>query len=163
ALRGEPLLETKLDALEALRQRGIHVTLVCTVDHRVNFHELGGLVRFGMERPEVRGISFQLATYCGRHTDPTDLENRATMPDVVPAISRQTEGLIRESDFSPLPCAHPNCHMMCYVYRGGYTPVPISRMVDVKKHRNLVANSIVYTPQRVRALAEQYAAVAGGC
>src|SRR5262249_15079902 len=112
SLRGEPLLEIKLAALEALGQRDIHVTLVCTVDHRVNLHELGRLVRFGMERPEVRGISFQLATYCGRHTDPIDLENRATMPDVVKSISRQTDGLIRESDFSPLPCAHPNCHMM---------------------------------------------------
>jgi uncharacterized radical SAM superfamily Fe-S cluster-containing enzyme len=163
SLRGEPLLETKLNALEALRQRGIHVTLVCTVDHRVNLHELGGLVRFGMERPEVRGISFQLATYCGRHSAPIDLESRATMPDVVKAIARQTDGLIRETDFSPLPCAHPNCHMMCYVYRGGDTPMPISRLVDVTKHLNLVANSIVYTPKRVRTLAEQYAAVSDGC
>ena len=31
----------------------------------------------------------------------------------------QTDGLVAESDFYPLPCAHPNCHMMCYLYRGG--------------------------------------------
>jgi uncharacterized radical SAM superfamily Fe-S cluster-containing enzyme len=85
------------------------------------------------------------------------------MPDVVKAISRQTDGLIEESDFTPLPCAHPNCHMMCYVYRGGDRPVPISRLVDVKKHRHLVANSIVYTPARVRTLAEQYTVISDGC
>ncbi len=41
------------------------------------------------------------------------------MPDVVKAIVAQTQGLVAESDFYPLPCAHPNCHMMCYLYRGG--------------------------------------------
>jgi tetraether lipid synthase len=53
--------------------------------------------------------------------------------------------------------------MMCYLYRGGDKPVPISRLVDVRKHRNLVANSIVYTPERVRTLAEQYRALSSDC
>jgi uncharacterized radical SAM superfamily Fe-S cluster-containing enzyme len=163
SLRGEALLETKLVALESLRQRDIHVTLVCTVDHNVNMDQLGALVRFGVSRPEIRGISFQLATYCGRHTDPGDLERRATMPDVVKALAAQTEGMVAESDFTPLPCAHPNCHMMCYLYRGGSQPVPISRLIDVRKHLDLVANSIVYTPDRVRNLALKYAEKADAC
>ena len=41
----------------------------------------------------VRGVSFQLATYCGRHVDPRDLEQRATMPDVVKALVAQTRRL----------------------------------------------------------------------
>ena len=109
-------------------------------------------MRFGLERPIVRGVSFQLATYCGRHLNPADLEKRATMPDVVKAIVAQTDGLVAESDFYPLPCAHPNCHMMCYLYRGGAAPVPINRLIDVRKHMDLIANSIVYTPARARLL-----------
>src|SRR5947208_15669067 len=101
-LRGEDLLDVKLAALDALRQHGIRCTLVCTVEHNTNLHEVGGLVRFGLERPHVRGISFQLATYCGRHIDPGDLERRATMPDVVRGIVAQTGGLVAESDFYPL-------------------------------------------------------------
>src|SRR5262249_49070524 len=151
-LRGESLLETKLTALEMLRRHDIRCTLVCTVDHRANMHELGRVVEFGLQRPFIRGISFKLATYCGRHLDGSDVENRATMPDVVKAIAQQTRGLVGESDFYPLPCAHPNCHMMAYLYRGGRKPVPISRIIDIKKHMNLVANSVVYTPARARNL-----------
>src|SRR5262249_14572318 len=105
-LRGEPLLDVKLRALEALRQHQIRCTLVCPVDHNTNLHEVGPLLSFGLSRREVRGISYQLASYCGRHVDPGDLERRATMPDVVRAIVAGG-GDLAESDFYPLPCAHP--------------------------------------------------------
>ncbi|HLN28958.1 MAG TPA: radical SAM protein [Gemmataceae bacterium] len=163
ALRGEELLDIKLQALENLRQHDLRCTLVCTVEHNANLHQLGRIVQFGLERPWVRGVSFQLASYCGRHVDPVDLEHRATMPDVVKAIAAQTDRLLVEEDFYPLPCAHPNCHMLAYLYRGGARPVPISRIIDVKKHLSLVANSVVYTPARARGLALKYLEGAGGC
>jgi uncharacterized radical SAM superfamily Fe-S cluster-containing enzyme len=162
-LRGENLLAIKQAALEALRRHGIRCTLVCTVDHNTNLHEVGRVLRFGLERPWVRGVSYQLATYCGRHLDPQDINRRATMPDLVKAISSQTEGLLALTDFYPLPCAHPNCHMMAYLYRGGPEPVPINRIIDVSKHMDLVANSIVYTPARARQIAARYVESAGGC
>jgi uncharacterized radical SAM superfamily Fe-S cluster-containing enzyme len=164
-LRGEELLEVKLTALAALQKVGIRCTLVCTVDHNTNLHEVGQVVRFGLERTGIRGISFQIATYCGRHVNPQDLEQRVTMPDLVKAIVKQTDGLVAESDFYPLPCAHPNCHMMSYLYRGGLgeKPVPINRIIDVTKHMDLIANSIVYTPARARQLAAAYLEQAGGC
>jgi uncharacterized radical SAM superfamily Fe-S cluster-containing enzyme len=162
-LRGEALVETKLAALDALDRHGIRATLVCTVEGETNLHEVGRIVKFGLERRGVRGASFQLATYCGRHVQPERLENRATMPDVVKALARQTGGLLAETDFYPLPCAHPNCHLMAYLYRGGATLVPISRLIDVRKHLDLVANSMVYTPERARVLAARYLESAGGC
>jgi uncharacterized radical SAM superfamily Fe-S cluster-containing enzyme len=162
-LRGEDLLETKLAALDALRRHDLRCSLVCTVDHNTNLHEVGAVVKFGLERPWVRGVSFQLASYCGRHLGPQDLEKRATMPDVVKGIVAQTNGLVAETDFYPLPCAHPNCHLMAYLYRGGPAPVPINRIIDVTKHMDLIANSIVYTPARARQLAARYLEEAGGC
>src|SRR4051794_34000555 len=163
ALRGEALLETKLTALEALRRHGLRTTLVCTVDHNTNLHEVGAVVKFGLERPHVRGVSFQLATYCGRHLAPGDLERRATMPDVVKGLVAQTGGLVAESDFYPLPCAHPNCHLMCYLYRGGQSVTPINRIIDVTKHMDLIANSVVYTPARARQIVSRYLEASGGC
>ena len=105
ALRGEQLLDTKLAALENLRRNDIRCTLVCTVEGATNLHEVGAVLRFGLDRPAVRGVSFQLATYCGRHIEPDDLERRATMPDLVKALVEQTSGLLGEDDFYPLPCA----------------------------------------------------------
>src|SRR5262249_25594461 len=56
ALRGEELLATKLAALEALERHDLRCTLVCTVDHNTNLHEVGRVLRFGLERPIVRGV-----------------------------------------------------------------------------------------------------------
>jgi len=162
-LRGEELRATKLAALEMLARHKLRCTLVCTVDHNTNLHEVGSVLRFGLERPIVRGVSFQLATYCGRHLDPRDLEKRATMPDVAKALVAQTDGLLAEDDFYPLPCAHPNCHLMAYLYRGGERPVPINRLIDIRKHMDLIANSIVYTPARARQIVARYLEGAGGC
>ncbi len=153
ALRGEELIETKLAALENLQKHDVRVTLVCTVDHNTNLHEVGRVLEFGLARPHVRGASYQLATYCGRHLEPADLEKRATIPDVAKALVAQTGGLLAEDDFYPLPCAHPNCHLMAYFYRAGGRPVPISRLVDVRKHLGVIANSVVWTPERARELA----------
>src|SRR5262249_28135273 len=120
-------------------------------------------VRFGLARREVRGVSFQLATYCGRHVDPRDLEQRATMPDVVRAIAVQSEGVLIEDDFYPLPCAHPNCQMMAYLFRGGDRAVPVNRLIDVRRHMDLIANSIIWTPTRARHFVAKYLESAGGC
>ncbi len=163
ALRGEELLQTKLTALDVLAKHDIRCTLVCTVEHNINLHEVGRVLKFGLERPGVRGVSYQLASYCGRHVDPRDLEQRATMPDVAKALVAQGDGLLEESDFYPLPCAHPNCHLMCYLYRGGARPVPINRMIDIRKHMDLIANSIVFTPARARQIVARYLESAGGC
>jgi uncharacterized radical SAM superfamily Fe-S cluster-containing enzyme len=169
ALRGENLLDVKLAALENLRRHDLRCTLVCTVEHNTNLHEVGAVVAFGLERPFVRGVSFQLATYCGRHVDPVDLEKRVTMPDLVKSLVAQTrggsngEGILAESDFYPLPCAHPNCHMMAYLYRGGDRPTPINRLIDVTKHMDLIANSVIFTPARARQLVSKYLDSAGGC
>ncbi len=152
ALRGEPLIDLKLQAIEALAKADLRTTLVCTAQHGVNLHELGAIVKFGLERPSIRGVSFQPATYVGRHIDPKDLENRATIPDVVKGIVAQTEGLFVESDFLPVPCAHPNCHSITWVWRGGGKPTPVTRLLDVTKHLSLAANTLVYTPQKAKAL-----------
>jgi len=162
-LRGEQLLDTKLAALEMLQEFGIRATLVCTVAHDTNLHEVGAVLRFGLTKKIVRGVSYQLASYCGRHTNPADLERRATMPDLVKALAAQASDVLAVEDFYPLPCAHPNCHMMAYLYRGGEGVVPINRMIDIRQHMDLIANSIVYTPARAKQLVKRAVEAAGGC
>jgi uncharacterized radical SAM superfamily Fe-S cluster-containing enzyme len=162
-LRGEPLVETKLRAIEALGRRGIKTTLVCTLQPGVNDHEIGRIVRFGVERPWITGLSFQPATYSGRHVMPEDLERRITFPDVIRAIAEQSGGLFVEDDFMPLPCAHPNCHSLTYAFRQGGCVVPLSRFIDARKHLDILANGILFTRNRARQLIEQYLAKINHC
>lgn len=163
ALRGESLVETKLRAIEALGEHGIRTTLVCTLQPGVNDHEVGAIVKFGLERPWITGISLQPATYSGRHVLPSDLERRMTIPDVIRATVEQTDGLFREDDFLPLPCAHPNCHSLTYVYRAGGHAVPLSRFIDARNHLDILANGILFTRQRAHQLIDQYLGKLGCC
>ena len=158
----EPLVATKL-AIEALGKHGIRVTLVTTLQPGVNEDQIGAIVKFGLERPWVTGISFQPATYSGRHVLPEDLERRITFPDVIRAIAEQTEGIFREDDFLPLPCAHPNCHSLTYAYRSEGSVVPLSRFIDARNHLEILANGILFSRNRARQLIEQYLGKLGCC
>src|SRR5580704_13531189 len=91
SLRGEPLAEIKQRAVENLGRHGLRTTLVTTLQTDVNEHEIGAIVRFGLERPWITGISFQPATYSGRVVLPESLERRMTFPDVVREIVQQTD------------------------------------------------------------------------
>jgi len=162
-LRGEGLLSTKLAALERLSAAGIHVTLVCTLQGGVNDDQMGPLVEFGVARPHITGISFQPATYSGRHVLPEDLERRITFPDVIRGVAEQTKGMFAESDFLPLPCAHPNCHQIAIAYRAGGTPVPVSRFIDAHANFDLLANGISFTREKAKKLIGQYLARQSCC
>lgn len=155
-LRGESLVEAKLRAIEILGQHDIRAILVTTLQPGVNDHEIGAIVKFGLERPWITGVSFQPATYSGRYVLPAELERRITFPDVVRAIAEQTDGVFQVDDFMPLPCAHPNCHSLAYAYRSGGTVVPLTRFIDAQKHLDLLANGITFTRPRARELVESY-------
>ena len=152
-LRGEDLLATKLRAIENLGANNIHITLAVTLQPGVNDHQLGPIVQFAIERPWITGINFQPATYSGRHVLPSELENRITFPDVIEGICQQTDGLFEPSDFLPLPCAHPNCHIIGLSYRHAPDEItPINRMFDVTKNLDLLANGITFTRERSKQL-----------
>ena len=60
---------------------------------------------------------------------PESLENRVTFPDVIAAIAEQTGNQQTgmqwmESDFLPLPCAHP-MHSLAYAYREGTSAISL--------------------------------------
>ena len=52
-LRGEPLAEVKLRALDRLAQADLDVVLVPAIERGVNEHEIGPVVRFGLEHLAV--------------------------------------------------------------------------------------------------------------
>ena len=162
-LRGESLLDIKLRALENLGRHGIRTILVTTLQTDVNDDQVGEIVRFGIARPWITGVSFQPATYSGRFVLPETLERRITFPDVIRAIAEQTDGLFRADDFMPLPCAHPNCHSLAYAYRRDGQVTPLTRFIDARNHLDLLANGITFDRVRARQLIEEYLGKNGCC
>lgn len=157
-LRGEALAEIKFKALENIGKAGLHATLVCALQAGVNEHEMGDLLKVARERPWVSGLSLQPATYSGRHFLPEELEQRITTPDCIELFCNQSEGLYRDEDFFPLPCAHPNCHVLSLAFRHEGEIVPLTRFIDAKVNLDLLANGLSFTRDEGKRLVQQYLA-----
>jgi uncharacterized radical SAM superfamily Fe-S cluster-containing enzyme len=144
-----------MKAVEVLGQHGMNVTLVATMQPDLNLDQIGPLIEYAIERPWVTGVSFQPATYVGRSVEPAVLANRITFPDIIQQVEQQTNGRFCESDFFPIPCAHPNAHSLCYAFRSGDDVVPVTRFVEIEKHFDLLANGISLNRENTRKIVEQ--------
>lgn len=143
-IRGEPdILPTKLRALDRLAEIGCSVILVPAIERGVNEHEIGKIVRFGLDHPAVRGINFQPAFHSGRHGG-HDPMRRMTNPDIIALIAEQTEGIFLKTDFVPVPCCFPTCNSVTYAYvdqSGTVTPLP--RILNVDDYLDYISNRVM--------------------
>jgi 7,8-dihydro-6-hydroxymethylpterin dimethyltransferase len=145
AIRGRDLRELKARALERCAEEGVGVTLVAAVERGVNEHEIGAIVRTGVEHAAVNSVVLQPVTHSGRH-DVFDPLQRLTNADVIAAVAQQLPEWFRPADFVPVPCCFPTCRSMCYalVDHGGL--VPFTRLLDIEEHLDYLANRV--TPDR---------------
>jgi uncharacterized radical SAM superfamily Fe-S cluster-containing enzyme len=141
--------KAKLKALENLERAGVRTTIIATVAKGVNDDRIGEIVRLLFEKDFILSIAFQPAAYVGygggtfeKH-DPLDV---LTIPDVVRLAEEQTGGLLKKSDFLPLPCSHPSCFGLTYLLRTdqGYTPFP--RFLDLERYLQLITNRGTISP-----------------
>lgn len=121
--RGQDIFDTKLKAIDNCRKAGLDsVVLVPTVVKGVNDDQLGDIINFAAKRFDVvRGVNFQPVSITGRIEHEKRKAMRITIPDCMRLIEEQTGGMIKTSDFYPVP-----------------TIAPISRAIGALKQRNFV-------------------------
>ena len=114
-LRGQSMLETKMEAIQNCSDLGIGVTLVPTVVKGVNDHDLGAMIRLAESLvPGVRGLHFQPVSYFGRYESRPQDEDRYTLDQLMADISQQAD--IPVESFQPSRCDHPLCGFhACYL------------------------------------------------
>ena len=143
-IRGEPdILAEKMRALDRLAEIGCTVILVPAIERGVNEHEVGKIVRFGIDHPAVKGINFQPAFHAGRHGTHDPMQ-RITNPDILKLIEAQTDGMFRVSDFVPVPCCFPTCNSVTYAYideNRNVTPLP--RVLNVDDYLDYISNRVM--------------------
>jgi uncharacterized radical SAM superfamily Fe-S cluster-containing enzyme len=67
------LYDVKLRAIENLHKHGIDVTLVVTIVNGINNHQVGDIIRFGIENiDKVTAVAFQPVSFTGRDEDIDD-------------------------------------------------------------------------------------------
>ena len=114
--RGADLRHFKDRALERLSSAGVFTTLTMTAALGVNDHEIGAVLRKGLDTPYVGGVTIQPVFGSGRSAgiDPVD---RLTHTGVLARLHEQTDGLVTWRDVTALPCSHPHCCSVGYLLR----------------------------------------------
>jgi 7,8-dihydro-6-hydroxymethylpterin dimethyltransferase len=107
----------------------VPVTLVTTVQQGLNDDQLGRIVTFGLNRPNVRGVNFQPLAFFGRH-ETADPAKRITMTGVLRRLEAQLGGMLKVADFIPLPCDVDRV-AITVLLRERSAFVPLTRKADV--------------------------------
>ncbi len=144
-LRGRDLSEIKRKALANLAKYKVPVTLVVTVAKGVNDGELGRVVEFGINAGNIRGINFQPVALWGRLGN-VDRKERVTVTGIIARLEQQTKGMLKKSDFVPLPCDVDRV-ALTYLYRSGGGFTPLTRDLDIKACLPAINNTFNFDPE----------------
>ncbi len=130
-------------ALDNLERAGVRTTIVSTVAKGVNDHLIGETIKLLYERDFILSLTFQPAAYTGyggEHFAPHNPMDVITIPDVVNAAEAQTDGMLKKSDFLPLPCSHPGCFGLTYLLKTDEGFVPFPRFLELQKYLEIISN-----------------------
>jgi tetraether lipid synthase len=162
AIRGRSLTAEKIRALERCAEAGVSVSLAAAVERGVNEHELGAIIRFGIEHPAVTGVFLQPVTHSGRFRAESDPLQKLTNSDVIAAVADQLPEWFREDDFVPVPCCSPSCRSATFALYDGEDVVPLPRLVDVERYLDYVTNRAIPDLEVREALEGLWSAKAAG-
>ena len=107
-MRGRPLLDIKLAAIENLYAAGIRAILVPTIAKGINDDQLGRIIEFAVEHNEaICGISWQPIAFTGRLDYRQRLALRFTAADLAREIEEQTGWIQMYRDWYPFCFVDP--------------------------------------------------------
>ncbi len=141
------MLKIKRDALDAAERERLFTNIVVTVEAGVNDSELGEILSYALQRPNVCGLVLQPVMDNGRYLAGYDPRERMTLTGAIAGLCTQSGGRLRPTDFVGLPCSHPDCAALTYCFlnkeRTASTPLP--RHLDVSQYLDLFADRISFS------------------
>ncbi|MGE5621196.1 MAG: radical SAM protein [archaeon] len=142
-MRGEDMLNEKLEILSLLEKHSARASLVMTVVNGLNTGAIPDVLKYFLNKDFIKSIMFQPVIFVNEKF-PYDESKVVTIPDVAGMIAAGSEGIIDESDIVNLPCSHPSCFALTYLLKlkgGGYVPLP--KLVDIDSYLNTIKNKTI--------------------
>lgn len=143
---GGAFLDGKLRVLELLEKYDVDTTLLPVLARGVNDHEVGAFVKLALEKDFIRSLELHTMTFTGGNGSSFARTGRYATYDVLQDIERQTDGVLRASDFVPSPAAHPLCYLVTYVMRVDGKWLPFPRFMSGSDLRELLAGMLYMEP-----------------
>ncbi len=141
--------------IEHCKQAGIGIVLVPTIIRNLNDNQIWPIIDFASQHMDViKGVNFQPISFCGRMNNTEREKQRFTISDLKHLLEEQSNGLIKEDDWFPVPTvlpftklfekitgkkavtfsAHPLCGEATYLFKDKYGKlIPLPRFVDVDR------------------------------
>ena len=141
ALRGKPLIELKMKALDNCREFGMDVALVPTIVRGINDHEIGPIIDLALKEKHIKMVNFQPSAITGRYG--LDQHNRMTVPEIIEEIEQQTNGKIRKTGFTNIPCPYPTCSSCAYVYDINGRTILLTELLDMDRYMGHFTNRAI--------------------
>lgn len=141
-MRGKDLTQVRLQALEHLNECNLSTTLVCTMEKGLNDDEIGAIIRFALQQPCVRGVTFQPTQISGRLEGFDPESGRLTSTEIRRKIYEQS-GIFQPNDLVPVPC-NPDALVMAYALKYQGEVFPLTHVIDPEVLLNSTRNTIVY-------------------
>ena len=165
-LRGVDMRKTRKKVVDNCQAAGIPVNLAMTVDGH-NREHLGDVLKFAVENPGISGVTWQPMFGSGRAYDGFNLEDltgspnngevnatvqtptmrRLNVADIITGVVSQSDGLVAEKDFTPLPCGDPNCHTVAYLLRGPEGLTGLASLIDLESVQGFLKDRLNYDVQ----------------
>lgn len=142
-LRGADLRAVRAKCLEQCREMNMPVTLAMTVTPG-NLGEVWRAVEFGLQWPNVRGLTFQPRFESGRLPARIDRHPTLTTAEIIVGAVEQSRGTLKYEDFTPLPCGDPNCATIGYLLKVGGRIRSISDFVDLHRMQGFLGTRLRY-------------------
>ncbi|MBI4865291.1 MAG: radical SAM protein [Candidatus Riflebacteria bacterium] len=159
-LRGPlELARTKQQLLQQIVEEELPASLTMTLVRGVNEAELGQVLDVYLAHDNLLSLTIQPFTHAGHGRGfPHDPLTRITIPDVIELLRTASRGVLRPSDFGPLPCCHPACFCQTFLLKvegGGW--LPLKRLLRQGDYMGLLENRSYMSPdgenlERIRGM-----------
>jgi uncharacterized radical SAM superfamily Fe-S cluster-containing enzyme len=140
AIRGRPLLDIKLKAIENCAEFDMTICLVPTIIKGINEDEIGKIIELALDNNVIKMVNFQPSTQIGRYQLDTPENKRITIPEILNEIEKQTSGLLKKDSFINIPCPFPTCSACAYIYKAEDRSIVLTELFNVEEYMDQVVN-----------------------
>lgn len=147
-IHGKDVVPLKLRALENLAKYDVQTTLLNVMIKDINDGEIGEVIDLAIESDNIRSVTIQNMTYTGQGGGSFHPRAHLTIDEAIDCIEQQTNGLIKSSDFVPLPTSHPLCYSVTYLLKmDNGSVIPTIRFVGEGKYLELLREGYLIRPK----------------
>lgn len=145
-IRGVKLRAKKLKLISLLGSFNAPMSIVCTLVKGVNENEMRKILKLFFSKDNILSLMIQPMAYAGKGADfPRYGTDRITIPDAIKLVAGNSGGIIKKSDFLPLPCSHPLCFSLTFLLKlPGGKYLPINRFVKLEDYLDVIKNKPIF-------------------